>query len=57
MRNAFVSHSTSDDGYVGELESFLRATGFAEVFNDVSAIRPDEKFWPKIEKGIPAATP
>ena len=34
-------------------ESFLRnAAGFDEVFNDVSAIRPDEKFWPKIEEGI-----
>lgn len=52
MRRAFVSHSTSDDRYVAEMESFLRAAGFDDVFNDVSAIRPDEKFWPKIEKGI-----
>ncbi len=35
------------------MESFLRnAAGFDEVFNDVSAIQPDEKFWPKIEEGI-----
>src|SRR5258708_733336 len=52
MRGAFVSHSTSDDSFVAEMESFLRAAGFDEVFNDVSAIRPDEKFWPEIEKGI-----
>src|SRR6185503_3227705 len=52
MRSAFVSHSTSDDSFVAEMESFLRAAGFDEVFNDVSAIRPDEKFWPAIEKGI-----
>jgi hypothetical protein len=52
MRSAFVSHSTSDDRYVAEMESFLRAAGFDDVFNDVSAIRPDEKFWLEIEKGI-----
>lgn len=52
MRSAFVSHSTCDDRYVAEMESFLRAAGFDDVFNDVSAIRPDEKFWPEIEKGI-----
>ena len=52
MRSAFVSHSTSDDRYVAEMESFLRAAGYDEVFNDVSAIRPDEKFWSEIEKGI-----
>jgi tetratricopeptide (TPR) repeat protein len=52
MRSAFVSHSTSDDRYVAEMESFLRAAGYDEVFNDVSAIRPDEKLWPEIEKGI-----
>jgi TIR domain-containing protein len=52
MRRAFVSHSTADDSYVAEMESFLRAAGFHEVFNDVSAIRPDEQFWPVIEKGI-----
>jgi len=52
MRRAFVSHSTSDDSYVAEMESFLRTAGFYEVFNDVSAIRPNEQFWPEIEKGI-----
>jgi hypothetical protein len=52
MRRAFVSHSTTDDSFVGEMESFLRAAGYDEVFNDVSAIHPDEQFWPKIEKGI-----
>ena len=45
MRRAFVSHSSADDRYVAEMESFLRnAAGFDEVFNDVSAIQPDEKF-------------
>jgi hypothetical protein len=52
MRRAFVSHSTVDDGYVAEMESFLRAAGYDEVFNDAHAIHPDEKFWPTIEKGI-----
>ena len=54
---AFVSHSTADDSYVAEMESFLRAAGYDEVFNDVRAIRPDEKFWPEIEKGIASSTP
>ena len=44
MRRAFVSHSSADDRYVAEMESFLR--------NDVSAIQLDEQFWPKIEEGI-----
>ncbi len=52
MRRAFVSHSSADDRYVAEMESFLRAAGFDEVFNDVSSIQPDEKFWLEIEKGI-----
>ena len=52
MRRAFVSHSTADDGYVAEMESFLRAAGYDDVFNDVSSIRPDEKFWPAIARGI-----
>ena len=52
MRRAFVSHSTADDSYVAEMDSFLRAAGFDEVFNDASAIKPDEQFWPAIEKGI-----
>jgi len=55
MRRAFVSHSTSDDRYVAEMESFLRAAGFDEVFNDVSALRPDEKFWPAIDPPILSA--
>ncbi len=52
IRRAFVSHTTRDDGYVAEMESFLRKLGFNDVFNDVSAIQPDEKFWPKIKEGI-----
>lgn len=51
-RQAFISHARADDGYVAELESFLRAMGFDGVFNDASAISPDEKFWPRIEQGI-----
>jgi hypothetical protein len=43
MRRVFVSHSTSDDSYVAEMESFLRAAGFDEVFNDVSAIRRERQ--------------
>jgi hypothetical protein len=49
---AFVSHSSADDRYVAEMESFLRAAGFDDVFNDVRSIQPDENFWPEIEKGI-----
>ena len=41
MRRAFVSHSTVDDRYVAEMEAFLRAAGFDDVFNDVHAIQPD----------------
>jgi tetratricopeptide (TPR) repeat protein len=52
MRRAFVSHSTQDDSYVAELESLLRAANFDDVFNDVSSIKPDEQFWPEIEKRI-----
>ncbi|HEV7402396.1 MAG TPA: toll/interleukin-1 receptor domain-containing protein, partial [Chthoniobacteraceae bacterium] len=51
-RRAFVSHSTLDDKYVAELEAFLRALGVDDVFNDDSSIKPDEQFWPAIEKGI-----
>jgi hypothetical protein len=47
-----VSHSSADDNYVAEMESFLRAAGFDEVFNDGSGIKPDERLWPKIEEGI-----
>jgi hypothetical protein len=52
LRRAFISHATADDSYVAEMESFLRAMGFDDVFNDVSAIRPDEQFWSAIERGI-----
>jgi len=52
MRRAFISHSSADDRYVAELESLLRAAGLVDAFNDVSSIRPDEKFWPTIERGI-----
>ncbi|MCX6879729.1 MAG: toll/interleukin-1 receptor domain-containing protein [Verrucomicrobia bacterium] len=52
MRHAFVSHSTADDSFIAEMESFLRAAGFDDVFNDVHAIKPDEQFWPRIEQGI-----
>ena len=52
MRRAFVSHSTADDSFVAEMESFLRAAGFDDVFIDVQAINPDEQFWPRIEQGI-----
>lgn len=51
-RRAFISHATADDGYVAELESFLRAAGLAEVFNDAASIRPDDAFWPAIQQGI-----
>ena len=52
MRCAFVSHSTRDDRYVGEMDSFLHAVGYDDVFNDVRSIPPGAEFWPEIEKGI-----
>ena len=51
-RGAFVSHSTRDNSYVAEMEAFLRALGIDDVFNDDSSIKPDEQFWPAIQKGI-----
>ncbi|MBK6717316.1 MAG: TIR domain-containing protein [Burkholderiales bacterium] len=51
-RQAFISHATADDGYVAELESFLRAAGLADVFNDAASIQPDDAFWPAIQQGI-----
>jgi tetratricopeptide (TPR) repeat protein len=51
MPNAFISHSSPDDGYVAELDSLLTALGF-EVFNDVRSVKPDATFWPEIEAGI-----
>jgi len=52
MRRAFISHSNVNDPQAEEMVSFLRAAGFDDVFNDASSIRPDEEFWPAIEKGI-----
>lgn len=52
MPRTFVSHSSADDSFVAEMESFLRAAGLDDVFNDVNAIKPDEQFWPCIEQGI-----
>jgi tetratricopeptide (TPR) repeat protein len=51
-KNAFISHSTPDDGYVEELKSFVRAMDFPDVFTDSHTIEPDEQFWPRIEQGI-----
>jgi tetratricopeptide (TPR) repeat protein len=51
-KRAFISHSTANDSYVAELESFLRRLGYTSVFNDVHSIQPDERFWPAIEQGI-----
>ncbi|MDZ4784224.1 MAG: toll/interleukin-1 receptor domain-containing protein, partial [Planctomycetia bacterium] len=55
MRRAFISHSSPDDGYVAELEQFVRALGYDSVFNDVRSIVPDAQFWPEIERGIAAS--
>ena len=52
MPRAFVSHSSADDNFVSEMESFLRVTGVDDVFNDISAIKPDQQSWPRIEHGI-----
>jgi len=30
------------------MESFLRAAGFDDVFNDVRSIPPDATFWPVV---------
>src|SRR5712691_951550 len=52
MPSAFISHSTPDDFYVGELESIVRAMGYDQIFNDSRSILPDAEFWPEIEKGV-----
>jgi hypothetical protein len=51
-KRAFLSHSSPDDRYVQEMVQYLRALGYAEVFNDSHTIEPDEEFWPRIEQGI-----
>ena len=51
-KRAFISHSSPDDRYVQELVQFVRKLGYPEVFNDSHTIEPDEKFWPRIERGI-----
>ena len=51
-KRAFLSHSGPDDRYVQEMVQYLRALGYAEVFNDSHTIEPDEEFWPRIEQGI-----
>lgn len=55
----FLSHSSQDDRYVAEFESFVRAflrefakDQEADVFNDVRSIEAGEEFWPAIETGI-----
>ncbi len=52
MPRAFISHSGKDDRYVQELDQFLRACGYGEVFNDGHSIPTGEQFWPHIEQGI-----
>jgi hypothetical protein len=52
MLKAFISHSSPDDRYVAELESFVRGLGYTSVFNDVHSIDPFDEFWPKIVEGI-----
>ncbi len=52
MPSAFISHSSKDDGYVAELESFVRNLGFTTVFNDVHIIAAGDEFWPRIVEGI-----
>ena len=52
MRRAFVFHSTAADAFVAEVESFLRAAGFDEVFNDVHAIGPDVHRASRLRKEI-----
>jgi hypothetical protein len=54
QRRAFISHATADDSYVAEMAALWHAMDF-DVFNDVSAIQPDEQFWPRIEQGITAS--
>jgi hypothetical protein len=52
MKNAFISHSSPDDGYVAELIQLVRSLGYDEIFNDSHTIEPDAEFWPRIEQGI-----
>lgn len=52
MPRAFISHSTPDDWYVEEFVQLVRSLGYSDVFKDSHTIEPDEKFWPRIERGI-----
>lgn len=52
MPSAFISHSSPDDRFVQEMDQFVRALGYADVFNDGHTIAPDELFWGRIETGI-----
>ncbi|MFM8723831.1 MAG: toll/interleukin-1 receptor domain-containing protein, partial [Planctomycetaceae bacterium] len=47
-RRAFISHSSHDDRYVGELTQFLKGLGYDSIFNDSHVLVPDERFWERI---------
>ena len=50
--DVFLSHSTEDDSYVAEMESFIRSLIEGNVFNDVHSIPAGEEFWPEIKNAI-----
>ena len=52
MSGAFISHSSSDDRYVTELEQLVRSLGYTDVFNDGNSNETEPEFWKCIEASI-----
>ncbi len=44
MATIFISHSSKDDALASDLETWLRANGFSDLFVDHSTIRPGERW-------------
>jgi hypothetical protein len=52
MAKVFLSHSTTDDRLVSQVQAFLRAVNDGDVFNDIVSIPAGAEFWAEIEQGI-----
>lgn len=48
MPSVFISHSSHDDSFVGELTQFFKGLKYDSIFNDSHALKPDECFWERI---------
>ncbi len=51
-KNAFISHSSKNDHFVGELETILTKLGYEYVFNDVHSIAAGDPIVASIETAI-----